>query len=102
MDKRKGIILAIVLFLIIGLGTFVFAGTDEQRLGSSTDSSGNPTEGKDPITNPDTSDDPSGEIDGAGNLTGEGGTDRPGRGDVTTPVIDEVEKLLWFKLFVFI
>lgn len=91
MDKRKGIILAIVLFLIIGLGTFVFAGTDEQRLGSSTDTSGDPTEGKDPITNPDTSDDPSGEIDGAGNLTGEGGTDRPGRGDVTTPVIDEVE-----------
>ena len=91
MDKRKGIILAIVLFLIIGLGTFVFAGTDEQRLESSGDSSGNPTEGEDPITNPDTSDDPSGEIDGAGNLTGEGGTDRPGRGDVTTPVIDEVE-----------
>ena len=91
MDKRKGIILAIVLFLIIGLGTFVFAGTDEQRLESSGDSSENPTEGKDPITNPDTSDDPSGEIDGAGNLTGEGGTDRPGRGDVTTPVIDEVE-----------
>ncbi len=91
MDKRKGIILAIVLFLIIGLGTFVFAGTDEQRLEGSGDSSENPTEGKDPITNPDTSDDPSGEIDGAGNLTGEGGTDRPGRGDVTTPVIDEVE-----------
>ncbi len=91
MDKRKGIILAIVLFLIIGLGTFVFAGGDEQRLGSSGDSSENPTEGKDPITNPNTSDDPSGEIDGAGNLTGEGGTDRPGRGDVTTPVIDEVE-----------
>lgn len=91
MDKRKGIILAIVLFLIIGLGTFVFAGGDEQRLGSSGDSSGNPTEGEDPITNPNTSDDPSGEIDGAGNLTGEGGTDRPGRGDVTTPVIDEVE-----------
>lgn len=31
MDKRKGIILAIVLFLIIGLGTFVFAGSSEDE-----------------------------------------------------------------------
>lgn len=31
MDKRKGIILAIVLFLIIGLGTFVFAGGSENN-----------------------------------------------------------------------
>ena len=37
MDKRKGIILAIVLFLIIGLGTFVFAG------GSEDEGSGNGT-----------------------------------------------------------
>lgn len=29
MDKRKGIILAIVLFLLVGLGTFVFAGGSE-------------------------------------------------------------------------
>lgn len=31
MDKRKGIILAIVLFLIIGLGTFVFAGGSDNN-----------------------------------------------------------------------
>ena len=30
MDKRKGIILAIVLFLIIGLGSFVFAGQSDE------------------------------------------------------------------------
>ena len=54
MDKRKGIILAIVLFLIIGLGTFVFAG------GSEDEGSGNGTitpqpEGGDDIdpVNPD-------------------------------------------------
>jgi hypothetical protein len=37
MDKKKGIILAVVLFLLIGLGTFVFANpseTDEQLSGN--------------------------------------------------------------------
>ena len=36
MDKRKGIILAIVLFLIIGLGTFVFAGGSDEGSGNGT------------------------------------------------------------------
>lgn len=36
MDKRKGIILAIVLFLIIGLGTFVFAGGSDEGSGDGT------------------------------------------------------------------
>ena len=88
MDKRKGIILAIVLFLIIGLGTFVFASPDDEPENGAIPSQG---EGENGSTNPDSSNEPSGEIDDEGNLTGEGGTDRPGRGDVTTPVIDEVE-----------
>lgn len=48
MDKRKGIILAIVLFLIVGLGTFVFAGGSEGQ-----DNAINPLDdGEDPITPP--------------------------------------------------
>ena len=88
MDKRKGIILAIVLFLIIGLGTFVFAG------GSEDEGSGNGTitpqpdggDNNDPTNPSDTNE----EIND-GNLTGEGGTEKPSRDDVTTPVVDEVE-----------
>lgn len=32
MDKRKAIVIAVVLFLLIGLGTFVFANPSEERL----------------------------------------------------------------------
>ena len=87
MDKRKGIILAIVLFLIIGLGTFVFAGSDEepengtipsQQTGEGENGSeNNPSDSNEEIND--------------GNLTGEGGTEKPSRDDVTTPVVDEVE-----------
>ena len=87
MDKRKGIILAIVLFLIIGLGTFVFAGSDEepengtipsQQTGEGENGSeNNPSDSNEEIND--------------GNLTGEGGTEKPSRDDVTTPVVDAVE-----------
>ena len=32
MDKKKGIILAVVIFLLIGLGTFVFANPSEESI----------------------------------------------------------------------
>ncbi len=117
MDKRKGIILAIVLFLIIGLGTFVFAndsdniaddgqngdtindpssnddGSDDQTTSDTTEQSESSDEessgegGNGSETNPS---DTNEEIND-GNLTGEGGTEKPSRDDVTTPVVDEVE-----------
>ena len=104
MDKRKGIILAIVLFLIIGLGTFVFAG------GSEDEGSGNGTitpqpdggDDNDP-TNPS---DPTTEDDGnitegedeedttrptGGNDNTDGDelvTDGEGENNPTTPTVD--------------
>ena len=89
MDKRKGIILAIVLFLIIGLGTFVFAGSPEENEGSGNGTITPQPDGgdnNDPTNPSDTNE----EIND-GNLTGEGGTEKPSRDDVTTPVVDEVE-----------
>ena len=53
MDKRKGIILAIVLFLIIGLGTFVFA-NDSDNI---ADDGQNGDTINDPSSNDDGSDD---------------------------------------------
>lgn len=47
MDKRKGIILAIVLFLIIGLGTFVFAGGSEENGNGSGNNTNNPSNNND-------------------------------------------------------
>ena len=85
MDKRKGIILAIVLFLIIGLGTFVFAGSDEEPEDGTIPSQSEGENGSE--NNPSDSNE---EIND-GNLTGEGGTEKPSRDDVTTPVVDEVE-----------
>ena len=32
MDKRKGIIIAALLFLVFGLSGYVFAGSDEESL----------------------------------------------------------------------
>lgn len=49
MDKRKGIILAIVLFLFVGLGTYVFAGGSEDLAngqGNDTTSSSNDNDDK--------------------------------------------------------
>lgn len=87
MDKRKGIILAIVLFLIIGLGTFVFAGSDEEPENGTIPSQQSGEGGNGSENNPSDSNE---EIND-GNLTGEGGTEKPSRDDVTTPVVDEVE-----------
>lgn len=60
MDKRKGIILAIVLFLIIGLGTFVFAGGSDEGSGDGTitpqpdgGDNNDPTNPSDPTTEDD-------------------------------------------------
>ena len=70
MDKRKGIILAIVLFLIVGLGTFVFAGGSEGQ-----DNAINPLDdGEDPIT-PPTSGEEGTDPAGDGESEGEGGSD---------------------------
>ena len=70
MDKRKGIILAIVLFLIVGLGTFVFAGGSEGQ-----DNAINPSgDGEDPIT-PPTSGEEGTDPAGDGESEGEGGSE---------------------------
>lgn len=41
MDKRKGIILAVIIFLLIGLGTFVFANPSEKSLNENDNNSNN-------------------------------------------------------------
>ena len=41
MDKKKGIILAVVIFLLIGLGTFVFANPSEESLNGNDNNSNN-------------------------------------------------------------
>ena len=46
MDKRKGIILAVVIILLIGLGTFVFANPSE-RLDENDNNTNNPSDVKD-------------------------------------------------------
>ena len=43
MDKRKAIVIAVVLFLLIGLGTFVFANPTQRGLEG--DNTGNTTQG---------------------------------------------------------
>ncbi len=81
MDKRKGIILAVVLFLIIGLGTFVFAGNSESGLKSNTTNpSGN--DGNDGQT-PSGSGEEVSNPEGNGEIEGEGGKENPGRDTVT-------------------
>ncbi len=84
MDKRKGIILAIVLFLIIGLGTFVFAG------GSEDEGSGNGTitpqpdggDDNDPNDPTDSQEEDDGNIEEGGNQGT--GTTRPAGGSDNT------------------
>lgn len=44
MDKRKGIILAVVLFLLIGLGTFVFADEPNEDPGNNTGETDSPSD----------------------------------------------------------
>ena len=58
MDKRKGIILAIVLFLIIGLGTFVFANDSDKIAddGQNGDTINNPSSNDDGSDDQTTSD----------------------------------------------
>ena len=41
MDKKKGIILAVIIFLLIGLGTFVFANPNEESLNGNDNNSNN-------------------------------------------------------------
>ena len=55
MDKRKGIILAVVLFLLIGLGTFVFADEPNDDPGKNTGETNGPsdTNNDGSTTNPD-------------------------------------------------
>ena len=56
MDKRKGIILAVVLFLLIGLGTFVFADEPEDpgnNTGETDSPNGTTNDGNGSTTNPD-------------------------------------------------
>lgn len=55
-DKRKGIILAVVLFLLIGLGTFVFADEPEDpgnNTGETDSPNGTTNDGNGSTTNPD-------------------------------------------------
>ena len=55
MDKRKGIILAVVLFLLIGLGTFVFADEPNDDPDKNTGETNGPsdTNNDGSTTNPD-------------------------------------------------
>ena len=55
MDKRKGIILAVVLFLLIGLGTFVFADEPNDDPGKNAGETNSPsdTNNDGSTTNPD-------------------------------------------------
>lgn len=57
MDKRKGIILAVVIFLLIGLGTFVFANPSNESLnGNDNNSNNNDNTQNDNLDNEDTND----------------------------------------------
>ena len=63
MDKRKAIVIAVVLFLLIGLGTFVFANPSEERLdgndtgitdnGNNNDVDGENTDGEEETEQPE-------------------------------------------------
>ena len=55
MDKRKGIILAVVIFLLIGLGTFVFANPSNESL-KGNDNNTNKNNGTDNDVNDDLDD----------------------------------------------
>ena len=72
MDKRKGIILAIVLFLFIGLGTFVFAGNSQNN------ENGPGTNTSEPSGNGGNSGQDGSSGEPAGNQKGEGGQDTDG------------------------
>ena len=78
MDKRKGIILAIVLFLFVGLGTYVFAGGSEDLAkgqGNDTTNSSNDNDDKNNGQNT-----PNDEIK-EGENEGEGGNSQPVSGN---------------------
>lgn len=78
MDKRKGIILAIVLFLFVGLGTYVFAGGSEDLAngqGNDTTSSSNDNDDKNNGQNTPNDETEEGENEG------EGGNSRPVNGN---------------------
>ena len=47
MDKKKGIILAVVIFLLIGLGTFVFANPSNESLNGNDNNSNNNNDAND-------------------------------------------------------
>lgn len=103
MDKRKGIILAIVLFLIIGLGTFVFAGGSDEGSGDGTitpqpdgGDDNDPTNPSDPTTEDDGNitegedeEDTTRPTGGNDNTDGdELVTDGEGENNPTTPTVD--------------
>lgn len=89
MDKRKVIILAIVLFLIIGLGTFVFAGGSEENEGGQGGNTINtPNNDGDDNGQGTPSDDVDGETEGEGGNTGN--QNRPAGGNVA----DDDEELV--------
>lgn len=103
MDKRKGIILAIVLFLIIGLGTFVFAGGSDEGSGDGTitpqpdgGDNNDPTNPSDPTTEDDGNitegedkEDTTRPTGGNDNTDGdELVTDGEGENNPTTPTVD--------------
>ena len=77
MDKRKGIILAIVLFLIIGLGTFVFAGGSDNNEKGQRNNTNETNKNNENGQNVET---PEGE---EGENEGEGGNNNNIRGTVT-------------------
>ena len=69
MDKRKGIILAIVLFLFVGLGTYVFAGGSEDLAngqGNDTTNSSNDNDDKNNGQNTPNDETEEGENEGEG------------------------------------
>lgn len=83
MDKRKGIILAIVLFLIIGLGSFVFAGSSDSLSGDDTNGRRDPVNSGDGSQEDldDSSEGEGGNEEGSGNETDNDGSSRPAGGN---------------------
>ena len=78
MDKRKGIILAIVLFLFVGLGTYVFAGGSEDLAnGQGNDTTNSSNDNDDKNNGQNTPNDETEE----GENEGEGGNSRPVNGN---------------------
>ena len=85
MDKRKAIVIAVVLFLLIGLGTFVFTNPSEERLdgndtgitdnGNNNDVDGENTDGEEETEQPEEEteeDEVISVIDDGSNDTGDG------------------------------